>query len=226
MPLARQLARRYYHGREPFDDLLQVAHLGLVKAADRFDVERSTSFASFAVPTILGELRRHFRDTGWAMRVPRPLQEQVLEVRKVSDRLFADTGRAPTAREIAAALDVPYEQILDALTLAHGDQPLSLDSQATNALDDEGETLGERFGSEEPGYELVEDRDAAADAIRRLPHLERVVLGLRFLHDMKQSEIATHLGCSQMQVSRLLRRALSKLAEFASDDERVPAGVA
>jgi RNA polymerase sigma-B factor len=149
----------------------------------------------------------------------------VLEVLKVGDRLFADMGRAPTAgnrRRARGALRADTR----CPALAHGDQPLSLDSHATNQLDDEGETLRERFGKEDSGYELVEDRDAAADTIRRLPHLERVVLGLRFLHDMKQSEIATHLGCSQMQVSRLLRRALSKHAELASDDDRVPAGVA
>src|SRR5581483_271036 len=183
LPLARQLARRYYRGREPLDDLVQVASLGLIKAIDRFDLARSTSFTSYAVPVMLGELRRHFRDTGWGLHVPRGLQERALDVDKAIDRLSSNTGRAPTPAQIADEIGADLEEVLEALTVLHSADVMSLDVPS-EGQDGERDSQLDRLPAQDQGYELVEDRAAVATAMQTLPERERVVIGLRFLHDM------------------------------------------
>lgn len=214
LPLARQLALRYYHGREPLDDLVQVASLGLVKAVDRFEVARTTAFASYAVPVILGELRRHFRDNGWALHVPRGLQEQVLAVDRAAARLQVEAGRPPTPAEIAKELSVSVEAVLEALDAAHATDTVSLDAPRPSA-DGDRDALVDALGTVDSRYELVEYREAIAGALAALPEREREILRLRFEEDRTQSEIAAVLGVSQMQISRLLRRTVERLRTVA-----------
>jgi RNA polymerase sigma-B factor len=214
IPLARQLALRYYHGREPLDDLVQVACIGLVKAVDRFDVRRTTSFSSYAVPVILGELRRHFRDHGWALHVPRGLQERALAVERAAERLTANGGRAPTAAEIGRALGLTVEQVLEAIDATYATDTVSLDAPRSSA-DGERDALIDAIGTLDGRLELVEYRQAIAAALAALPARERAILWLRFERDQTQSEIAAQVGISQMQVSRLLRRTLDRLRAVA-----------
>jgi RNA polymerase sigma-B factor len=214
LPLARQLALRYYHGREPLEDLVQVACIGLVKAVDRFEVGRSTAFASYAVPMILGELRRHFRDHGWALHVPRGLQEQALAVERAADRLHVRHGRTATASEIARELRVSVEDVLEAMDATRATDTVSLDAPRPTA-DGERDALVDAIGDDDPRLELIEDRAAIAATLAALPERERTILWLRFAHDRTQSEIAAELGVSQMQISRLLRRTLERLRAVA-----------
>ena len=215
LPLARNLARRYNHTDEPFDDLLQVASLGLIKAIDRFDPDRGVKFSSFAAPTILGELKRHFRDKGWALRVPRDLQEMSLKVGRETEALSKQLGRSPKPREVAQGLGCSVEEVLEAQQAAASYQAASLDAP-TARDDDEAGTLVELMGGEDGGYELVEDREAIASSWKELPDLERSVLELRFMHDLNQREIGERIGYSQMHVSRLLRRALDRIETAAA----------
>jgi RNA polymerase sigma-B factor len=217
MPLARSLARRYDRSSEPFDDLVQVACLGLVKAVDRFDVERGHAFASFAVPTILGELKRYFRDSGWAVHVPRGPQERALKVEEAQQRLTLRSGRAPTVAEIAEYLEMPIEDVLGALQAAQAYDALSLDAPRPSR-DGDSETYGESLGEEDDRFALVDADVTVAAALRHLPDRERRVLQLRFVEDLTQTEIANRIGVSQMQVSRLLRRALEQLREITDAD--------
>ncbi|MDX6697088.1 MAG: polymerase sigma-B factor [Solirubrobacteraceae bacterium] len=214
LPLAHQVARRYHRSGEPFDDLLQVARLGLCKAVERFDPAREVAFSTYAVPTMVGEIKRHFRDTGWAIHLPRSLQERVLKVESASKALSSKLGRAPTVAEIAEATDMELELALEALEAASAYEARSLDAPAP-ADDQEGRSYAETIGGRDEAYELVEDRGAVADAMRTLPQRERRILHMRFLQDMTQSEIAERVGVSQMQVSRLLRRSLAQLREVA-----------
>ncbi|MDW5597983.1 SigB/SigF/SigG family RNA polymerase sigma factor [Conexibacter stalactiti] len=214
LPLARQLALRYYHGREPLDDLVQVASLGLVKAVDRFEVRRTTAFASYAVPVILGELRRYFRDNGWSLHLPRGLQEAVLAVDRTAARLQSEQGRSPTPAQIAAALDLTVEQVLEAMEAARATDTVSLDAPRPTA-DGERDALVDALGDDDRRLELVEYREAIAGALDALPRREREILWLRFHEDRTQSEIATQLGVSQMQISRLLRRTVDRLRTVA-----------
>jgi RNA polymerase sigma-B factor len=218
MPLARSLARRYDRSSEPFDDLVQVACLGLVKAVDRFDVARGHAFASFAVPTILGELKRYFRDSGWAVHVPRGPQERALRVEEAQQRLTHRSGRAPTVRELAEYLEMPLEDVLEALQAAQAYDTLSLDAPRPSREGD-AETYGESLGVEDDRFELVDADVTVAEALRHLPERERRVLHLRFVEDLTQTEIAKRIGVSQMQVSRLLRRSLEQLRELAEAGE-------
>ncbi|HZU61283.1 MAG TPA: SigB/SigF/SigG family RNA polymerase sigma factor [Solirubrobacteraceae bacterium] len=213
LPLARNLARRYAGAREPFDDLLQVASLGLVKAVDRFDVDRGAAFSSFAVPTILGELKRYFRDLGWSVHVPRGAQEQALKVQEAQERLTTRTGRPPTVTELAEYMELSVEDVLDALETAAAHHSASLDAPREDG-DEESGTLVDVFGEEDHHYELVNETVTIADAARQLSARERRVLALRFVHDMTQTQIASEIGVSQMQVSRILRRALGRLREL------------
>jgi RNA polymerase sigma-B factor len=210
LPLARELARRYIYTDEPFDDLLQVASLGLIKAIDRFDPDRGSKFASFAAPTILGELKRHFRDKGWAVHVPRDLQERALAVGREAEALSKRLGRSPKPREVARALGCSVEEVLEAQQAAASYEATSLEAPAMRD-DDEAPSLVDRLGGEDPTYEVVEDRDEIASAWQTLPEAERSALELRFVYDLTQREIGERIGCSQMHVSRLLRRALSRL---------------
>jgi RNA polymerase sigma-B factor len=215
LPFACDLARRYTYTDEAFDDLQQVASLGLIKAIDRFDPERGAKFTSFAAPTILGELKRHFRDKGWALHVPRDLQERTLAVSREAEALSKQLGRSPKPREVANALGCSVEEVLEAQQAAASYEAASLDAPAARD-DDEAASLVDLLGGEDAAYELVEDRDAIASAWKALPEVERSVLGLRFQHDLNQREIGERIGYSQMHVSRLLRRALSRLETAAA----------
>jgi RNA polymerase sigma-B factor len=215
MPLARRLARRYLSAREPIEDLLQVASLGLLKAIDRFDTTRGNRFAAFAVPTILGELRRHFRTVSWAVHVPRGAQERALEVDKASDALRAASGRVPTVREIAEYLEIEDAEVLDALQTNQAQDALSLDAPFSGDDEQGADPRSETIGTEDTGYVYVEDSSAVAQALARLSPRERRIVHLRFVAEMTQSEIAQEVGLSQMQISRLLRRSLREIREFA-----------
>jgi RNA polymerase sigma-B factor len=211
MPLARSLARRYERSSEPFDDLLQVASLGLLKAIDRFEPDRGNAFVSFAVPTILGELRRYFRDSCWDVHVPRGAQERTLKLEQAQRRLTADQGRPPSVAELARYLELDGEQVLDAMCAGQAYDAMSLDAPRSSADGEQTATYAELLGEVDNRYALVEDGVTIARALEHLPERERVVLALRFAEDLTQSEIAERIGVSQMQVSRLLRRALEQL---------------
>jgi RNA polymerase sigma-B factor len=216
MPLARKLARRY-GGREPFDDLLQVASIGLLKAIDRFDSDRGAAFSSYAVPTILGELKRHFRDTGWFVHVPRGAQELALKVQQAEERLSASSGRSPSVQELAQYLEIGVEDVIGALEAAAGHHSTPLDAPSGRD-DDERATLADTLGAEDERFELIDAGVTIATVASELPERERLVLGLYFFEDQTQSQIADEIGVSQMQVSRILRRALKRLRELTAGD--------
>jgi RNA polymerase sigma-B factor len=223
LPLARQLARRYQRPEEPFDDLFQVACLGLVKAIDRFDLSRDVAFSSYAVPTILGEIKRYFRDRTWSVRVPRDLQELALRVdRKVSE-LSTDLRRAPTVPEIAEAVGIEEEDVLEALEASGAYRATSLSTPRGNE-DEAGETLGDTVGTAEEGFGLAEDRATLEQLMRAVTPREREVLRLRFEEDLTQAEIGERIGVSQMQVSRIIRQSLARLRTVArtGGDDRPP----
>ena len=214
LPLARKLASRYTNPHEPIEDLVQVASLGLLGAIDRFDPDRGVRFPAFAIPTILGELKRYFRNTGWSAHVPRGAQEIALRVDRATRQITAESGRHPRVEELAEYLEISPEDVLIGLDAGTAHYSVSLDAPLTTADADEPDTLGDTIGHDDEGYGLIEASASLADAIARLPYLERRALSLRLEGDMKQTEIAGALGCSQMQVSRLLRRAAAKLREM------------
>jgi RNA polymerase sigma-B factor len=221
LPLARRLARRYQRTDEPFDDVFQVACLGLVKAIDRFDVGRDVAFSSYAVPTILGEIKRYFRDRTWSLRVPRDVQELALRVEKEMGRLSTDLHRQPTVLEIAQALRVTEEGVLEALEASAAYRATSLEMPRSGAAEVGDTTIADTVASAEKGFELVEERVALAHLLGVLTPREREVLRLRFQEDLTQSEIGERIGVSQMQVSRIIRRVISRLRTIAarhSDD--------
>jgi RNA polymerase sigma-B factor len=215
LPLARQLARRYQRGGEQLDDLVQVASLGLLKAIDRFDPERETAFSSFAVPTILGELKRHFRDKGWSVRVPRDLQEMAVKVDRVADEMSREIGRAPTPSEIAERTGTTLEQVLEAREASAAYRAVSLDRPRSED-DEEGDSYADAFGAEDPGFRLAEDSATVDRLMSVLTDREREVLRLRFEEDLTQSEIGQRVGVSQMHVSRLIRQSLARLRDEAN----------
>lgn len=210
MPFARKLALRYLHSREPLDDLVQVACLGLLNAIERFDPGRGKRFTAFAAPTILGELKRHFRDKGWTVHVPRDLQERAVAVSRHAERLSVELGRSPTVVELANALGCTLEQTVEAIQAGENYHLTSLDAPVADA-DEDRCSLGDVLGSEDGGFELAEDRQALASSWAKLPRGEREVLGLRLVEGLTQREISRRIGCSQMHVSRLLRRSLLSL---------------
>jgi RNA polymerase sigma-B factor len=210
LPLARRIALHYLRPREALDDLYQVASLGLVKAVDRFDAARGLAFSTFAVPTITGEIKRYRRDVGWALRVPRSLQEDTLRVESAAERL-SQGGGSPTPADIAAYLEMPTEDVLAAIEAGLASRTVSLD--APLAGDGASEAPGERFGRVDGRYELVELEATLAPALDEVAPRERAILYLRFVEDRTQSEIARSVGLSQMQVSRLIRRTLDSLRE-------------
>jgi len=215
LPLARDLALRYTYTDESFDDLLQVASLGLIKAIDRFEPGRGTKFTSYAAPTILGELKRHFRDKGWALHMPRDLQERTLAVGRATEELSKRLGRSPKVREVAAELNLSVEAVLEAQEASASYEANSLDAPLASD-DGESTALVDLLGREDSAYELVESRDAISSTWKALPDVEREVVALRFTKDLTQREIGERIGYSQMHVSRLLRRALDRL-ETAAD---------
>jgi len=210
IPFARKLALRYVHSREPLDDLVQVASLGLLNALNRFEPGMGKKFTSYAAPTIMGELKRYFRDKGWSVHVPRDLQERALAASRQTERLSARFGRSPTVDELAEALDCPHEQVIEALDAAHNYHPASLDAPIAHE-DGDRSALGETLGADDGGFELAEERQMLAAGWASLTHVERQVLSLRLLHDLTQREISQRIGCSQMHVSRLLRRSMMRL---------------
>ena len=218
LPLARQLARRYQRGSEPLDDLIQVASLGLLKAIDRFEPDRPTAFSSFAVPTILGELKRHFRDRGWSVRVPRDLQELAVRVERVGEDLTRQLGRAPTPGEIAEHVGVTTEQVLEAREAAGAYRAISLD-RPRDEDDEDGGGIADSVGIDDPGFGLAEDAATVERLMGVLGEREREVLRLRFVEDLTQSEIGARVGVSQMHVSRLIRQAVERLREAAREPQ-------
>ncbi len=210
LPFARKLALRYRHTHESVDDLTQVASLGLLKAIERYDPERGIKFSSFAAPTILGELKRHFRDRGWALHVPREIQERALKLTAETERLSGRLGRSPTIPELAQGLECSIEEVVEAHQAARSYETASLD--APTSTEDEGSVpLGQLIASEDSGFDLVETREEMAERWRSLTDIERKVVTLRFVEDMTQSEIGQRVGFSQMHVSRLLRRSMKRL---------------
>lgn len=209
LPLAKRLAARYRHAGESQEDLEQVACLGLVKAVDRYDPSAGP-LVRYAVPTILGELRRHFRDKGWGVHVPRSVQENLLTVNKAAERLSATLGRTPRARDIASFTGLSLDDVIEALDAGASYTPAALDAPQRSD-DPEARSLGDALGSNDPNYELVELGQSIGPAFRELPARERAIVQLRFFEDLTQAEIAERIGISQMHVSRLLRRALDTL---------------
>lgn len=213
LPLAEHIARRFDRRGEPFDDLVQVASVGLLNAVDRFDVYRGSDFLAFAVPTIMGEVRRHFRDTGWAVRVPRRLKELHLDITKASSTLSQRLGRSPTTREMAAELGVEEEEVTQGLQAGSGYHTLSVD--ATRGGPEAGSPLRDLLGDDDAGLAGVEDHETLRVILERLPARERSVLLLRFFGNQTQSQIAARIGVSQMHVSRILSDTLARLREQA-----------
>jgi RNA polymerase sigma-B factor len=206
-PLAEYLARRFYGRGEPLDDLIQVASIGLLKAIDRFDPGREVKFSTYATATIVGELKRHFRDKGWALRVPRRLQESGLKVGRAVTDLSQQLGRAPTIREISETTGLSDEEVLEAMETVNAYTAASLDAPT----DEEGATSLQKLGAEDPTFELLESWTSVAPALQQLPARERRILYLRFFRGLTQTQIAEELGISQMHVSRLLSRTLAGL---------------
>jgi RNA polymerase sigma-B factor len=214
LPLAKSLALRYRHTQEPVEDLVQVASLGLVKAIDRWDPDRGTALASYAVPTILGELRRHFRDHTWVVKPPRAMQELTLRLLRVREKLWSARGREPTINELAVALDCGPELVMEAIVAADGLHVPSLD--APTAEEDESSTYLDLLGEPDRALVTVDNRLWANDLVKRLDGRAREVLRLRFELDLRQREIADRIGVSQMHVSRILRDALATLHRHAT----------
>ncbi len=213
LPLARSLARRYQRTEEPMDDLVQVASLGLIKAVDRFDAGREVVFSSYAVPTILGELKRHFRDRTWSVRVPRDLQELALRVDQTVTALAAKHGSSPSVREVAEILDLGEERVLDAMEAAGAYHAGSLDAPRGGRQEDDGmmDTVADALGVTEQGFERAEERAILEPLLARISERERTVLRLRFAEGLTQAEIGARIGVSQMQVSRLIRQSIARL---------------
>jgi RNA polymerase sigma-B factor len=214
MPLARRMASRYAGVSEPYDDLLQVASLGLLNAVDRFDASRGTPFAGFAKPTILGELKRHFRDKVWTVRVPRSVHDRMGEIEKATEKLTLEKGRPPSVEELAEQVGIDAADVLEVLEAQHNRKPLSLDAPPVGE-DPEDASGAEWVGRPDGNFDLVEDRIAMESVLPVLGQRELEVLRLRFAEELPQTEIALRVGCSQMHISRLLRRSLEKLRDAA-----------
>jgi RNA polymerase sigma-B factor len=211
LPLVEYLARRFRNRGEPLEDLVQVATIGLIKSIDRFDLERGVEFSTYATPTIVGEIKRHFRDKGWAIRVPRRLQELKLTLTKATGELSQTLGRSPTVSELAAHLGLQEEEILEGLESANAYSAVSLD--ATDSGDDDSPAVADSLGMVDEALEGVEYRESLKPLLDKLPAREKKILVLRFFGNMTQSQIAAELGISQMHVSRLLARTLAQLRE-------------
>lgn len=211
--LAEYLARRFNNRGEPLDDLVQVASVGLLKAVDRFDPVRGVEFSTYATHTIVGELKRHFRDKGWAVRAPRRMQELYLRLGKIIANLSQEIGRSPTIAELAAEAQVTEEEVLEALEAGQAYRFASLDAPSSG--DGEGDTMGSKLGVDDAGIEGAEQRATLSPLLDSLPPRERKILHLRFFDGLTQSEIARHLDISQMHVSRLLARSLAQLRQLA-----------
>ncbi len=217
LPLVEYLARRFRNRGEPLDDLVQVATIGLIKSVDRFDLERGVEFSTYATPTIVGEIKRHFRDKGWAIRVPRRLQELKLSLTKATSELSQRLGRSPTVAELAGHLGMSEEEVLEGLESANAYSAVSLD--APDGGDEDSPAVADTLGVEDESLEGVEYRESLKPLLDQLPPREKRILLLRFFGNMTQSQIATDLGISQMHVSRLLARTLTQLRAGLLADE-------
>jgi RNA polymerase sigma-B factor len=226
MSLVRSLARRYSYRGEQLDDLVQIGAIGLIKAIDRFDIDRGVELTTYATPNIIGEIKRHFRDKGWSVRVPRGLQELNVQLSKLIEAKTVELGRSPTIQELAKAAGAEEEDVLEALESGRAYSAVSLSTSGANDEDGEVDPL-ESLGAEEPQYEISEDRAVLAPGFRVLDERERMILHLRFFKGLTQSQIAQQVGISQMHVSRLIRRALEKIRdEIASEEVSPPSRVA
>ena len=215
MSLVRSLARRYSYRGEQLEDLVQIGAIGLIKAIDRFDVNRGVELTTYATPNIIGEIKRHFRDRGWSVRVPRGLQELNIQLSRLIEQQTVQLGRSPTIAELAKAAGVSEEAVLEAIESGRAYTSLSLSAgSSSGGHDDDGELDPlESLGTEEPQYEVSEDRAVLAPGFRVLDARERKILHLRFFEGLTQSQIAQQIGISQMHVSRLIRRSLEKIRE-------------
>ncbi|MEU5208998.1 RNA polymerase sigma factor SigF [Streptomyces sp. NPDC020742] len=211
MSMVRYVARRYRNRGDDMEDIIQVGTIGLIKAIDRFDLTREVEFSTFAVPYILGEIKRFFRDTGWAVHVPRRLQELRSELAKAKEQLHIKLDRDPTVRELAAHLDLSEEEVIEGVVAANGFNAGSLDTPTDPDPSDQGRTLADVLGEDDPAMDMVEDIHTLAPLLQRLDERERLLIELRFGQEMTQSQIGAELGVSQMHVSRLLNRTLTKL---------------
>jgi RNA polymerase sigma-B factor len=221
MSLVRSLARRYSYRGEQLEDLVQIGTIGLIKAIDRFDVNRGVELTTYATPNIIGEIKRHFRDKGWAVRVPRGLQELNVQLSRLMEQLTVQLGRSPTIPELAKAAGVEEEEVLEALESGRAYSSLSLSSGGSSDGEEELDPL-ESIGTEEHQYEVSEDRAVLAPGFRVLDERERTILHLRFFEGLTQSQIAQQIGISQMHVSRLIRRSLEKIRDEIASDETEP----
>src|SRR5216117_3870158 len=220
MSLVRSLARRYAYRGEQLEDLVQIGAIGLIKAIDRFDIDRGVELTTYATPNIIGEIKRHFRDKGWSVRVPRGLQELNVQLSRLVEQLTVQLGRSPTITELAKAAGAEEEEVLEALESGRAYSSLSLSSGAGGEGDEELDPL-ESIGTEEHQYEVSEDRAVLAPGFRVLDDRERKILHLRFFKGLTQSQIAQQVGISQMHVSRLIRRSLEKIREEIAAEEEV-----
>jgi len=218
MSLVRSLARRYSYRGEQLEDLVQIGAIGLIKAIDRFDIERGVELTTYATPNIIGEIKRHFRDKGWSVRVPRGLQELNVQLSRLVEQLTVQLSRSPTIPELAKAAGVEEEEVLEALESGRAYTSLSLSVGGGGGDDDDLDPL-ESLGTEEHQYEVSEDRAVLAPGFKALDERERKILQLRFFEGLTQSQIAQQVGISQMHVSRLIRRSLEKIRETIAEDE-------
>lgn len=217
--LVRHVAKNYADGTDSYEDIVSVGYVGLINAVDRFDPGRGTKFATFAVPTIRGEIQRYFRDRTWGIHVPRRVQELSIRARTVRDVLSQQRGRAPTYAELAVKLGVPEEELIEALEVGRQYELLSLEAGSGPRGEDE-ESLADRAGVEDAELGLIADRDQLERALQKLPNREQVVIHLRYFRDLSQQEIGGRLGISQMHVSRLQRKAIDRLREVLAEAER------
>ncbi|HEX5224580.1 MAG TPA: SigB/SigF/SigG family RNA polymerase sigma factor [Solirubrobacteraceae bacterium] len=215
LPLAHKLARRYLRSSEPTEDLMQVASLALLKAIERFDPGRGASFVSYAIPTILGELRRYFRDSTWALHVPRRAQERIQAVEACRERLTNAERRSPTVQRIAEELELSEEDVIDTLLAKRAYEAESLDAPRPGGEEDSGAEAIEAVGAEDPGFNRVDERTTVEPALDALTESERELLELRFIREMSQTQIAAELGVSQMQVSRLLAATIGRMRDVS-----------
>jgi RNA polymerase sigma-B factor len=223
MALVRSLARRYSYRGEQLEDLVQIGAIGLIKAIDRFDLDRGVELTTYATPNIIGEIKRHFRDKGWSVRVPRGLQELNVQLSRLVETQTVELGRSPTIPELAKAAGVEEEAVLEALESGRAYSSLSLSAGGGDGEDDLDPM--ESIGTEEHEFEVSEDRAVLAPGFRVLDERERKILQLRFFDGLTQSQIAQQVGISQMHVSRLIRRSLEKIrSEIAADETSTPSG--
>ncbi len=223
LPLVKSLARRFSSRGQPVEDLIQVGSIGLIKAVDRFDLDRGVELSTYATPTILGEIKRYFRDKGWAVKVPRALQDLNVRLNKVIEQLTVELRHSPTIAELAEATGVSEEEVVEALESGRAYSTVSIYTGGANDDDDSMELL-DCLGSDEGAYEVFEQRRVLAPAMERLDPRERLILHLRFFEGMTQTQVAARIGISQMHVSRLIRKSIDNLRQYMVEDALTGSG--